>query len=162
MAVPTTTALTSRVPAGIKLKDGIKSVFAFNRAPTFSLWEKTAKMGKIDNGAPIVQTTMYNTTYETKAPQLLNDIDNATFKAAFDPNWWNQLTNILGRGNEGSITRHYPDGSYLDFYGYLKSIDEDALERGKQPEATCEIVVTNWDPVNNVEQGPVLTSVANT
>jgi hypothetical protein len=64
--------------------------------------------------------------------------------------------------NETTITVHFPDGSTLAFYGYLKTFEPQEMTEGEQPEAECEFVVTNWDPANRVEAGPVMVEVAGT
>lgn len=159
MAAPATTTRTT--PGGVKLKDGYRSLIGFALDPDVSFWEKTLKPPGIDNGDPIDQTTMWNDAWITKAEQALNEVTDGSLKCAYDPNVYNNIiTNLMSKN--GSITIRYRDGSTLDFYGYLKSFEPDEMVRGTQPEATVTFVATNFDPVNKVEQGPVLTSVSGT
>jgi hypothetical protein len=103
---------------------------------------------------------MHNATVTTKAAQALYDVPNAQTTVAYDPAVITQIQALVNQ--EGSITEHFSDGSTLSYYGYLKSFAPAEKTRGTQPEATIEIVVTNWDPINRVEAVPVLTSVAGT
>ena len=159
MAAPATTA--SSTPAGIHLSDGYSTKIAFERDPDVSFWEKTVAPPGLDGGDPIETTTMHNATFRTMRPRALYTLSEMTTTVAYDPNVYNNITdNLLNQ--EGSITIHFPDGSTLDFFGYLKAFEPSDHEEGSQPEATITIVPTNYVPTNNVEAGPVLTTVAGT
>jgi len=157
--MPPTTS-TRGTPAGIKLDDGFSTKIAFALNLTVSFWEKTVKIPGIDGGDAIETTTMHNVTWRTMSPRQLKTLTQATGKAAFDPNIYNDILSLINR--EGSITIRFPDGSTLDFFGYLKSVEFDDLEEGKQPELSYVIVPTNQDPTTGAEAAPVLTSVAGT
>ena len=158
MAAPTPVARGT--PAGLKLKDGQFTKLTFNDLPTLSVWEKAVKPPGIDGGDPIPQTTHHNVYWRTTAPRALRTLTQSTIKVAYDPNMVNQLESQVNR--EQGLTVTFPDGSTLAFFGFLKSVEFDDLVEGEQPEATIQIEPTNWDPVNDVEAGPVLTSVAGT
>lgn len=158
MAAPPTTARVA--PTGIKLDEGYQVLFAFSLNPSISVWEKSAKLPGISNGDPIPRTTQHNTTYHTKAPRKLNEITDGSMKVGYDPNCINQILAIVGK--EGAMTAHLPDGSTQDQWAYIKDFQPGEFSEGSPVEADMTIVVTNWDPVNRVEAGPVLTSVAGT
>lgn len=159
MAAPATTA--RQTPNGRKLKDGHKTKFTFALAPDICLWEKTLKPPGFDMGDPIDTTTMFNDAWETCAQQALAKLTNGSYKCAYDPNAYNTIITSL-KAKEGSCTVTYRDGSTLDFFGGIKSFIPDEHVRGTMPTATVEFFATNWDNTNNVEQGPVLTSVSGT
>ncbi len=159
MAAPATTVRAT--PTGIKLDEGFSTKIAFSRLAAASFWEKTVQPPGVDNGEPVDITTMHNIAWRTRNPRVLKDLTPHTTKAAYDPNFYNQIVNTLV-GAKGSVTVRFPDGSTLDYYGYLQKFEPDQIEEGKQPEATLTIVPTNWDYVNNVEAAPVLTSVSGT
>lgn len=154
------TSTTRQTPAGIKLDDGFACKVAFARDPDVSLWEKAVKPPGIDGGDPIDTSTMFNTVYRTMASRSLKTLTPMNFKAAYDPAVYPQLIELINA--EGAITVHFPDGSKLDFYGYLKSFEPDELVEGQQPEASVMIVPTNADPVTRAEVAAVMTSVAGT
>lgn len=159
-AAPPTTARGTPGPNGIKLPDGFKTTIAFALNSTVRFWEKTPKPPGVDGGEPIDQTTMLSTAWREMHPRSLKTLMPSTFKAAYDPAVYTDALTLINA--PGGITVHFPDGSTLDFWGYLQKIEPDNMEEGKQPEASITIVPTNFDPANHVEQGPVLTSVAGT
>lgn len=161
MAAPVPTPRTDPTGASvIKLRDGFSSKITFSRYPAVAFWEKQVKPPGIDGGEKIPQSTMFNVLWETFAPQSLLTLTDATCKAAYDPA---VLTTLLSMGNqEDTVTITFRDQSTYCFYGYLQKFEADELVKGTQPEATITVVCTNWDYVNKVEAGPVLTSVAGT
>lgn len=159
MAAPATTARVT--PAGIRLRDGFPSKIAFAKDSDVSFWEITVKPPGLDGGDAIDIDTMFNTTYSMRAEQALIMLTEGQVEAAYDPNVINNIISNLINQN-GSITIHFKDGSTLDFFGYLRTFDPQPLQKGQMPRATIAFTPTNYDPVNNVEAGPVLTSVAGT
>lgn len=159
MAAPATTVRLT--PVGIKLDEGFPTKIAFARSANVSLWEKTVQPPGVDGGEPVDTNTMHNLIWRTQNPRVLKTLMPHTFKCAYDPNAYNTIVSNLINAN-GSITVRFPDGSTLDYFGYLQKFEPDQIEEGKQPEATATIVPTNFDPVNHVEAAPVLTSVAGT
>lgn len=158
MAAPSTTVRVA--PPGIKMEDGYPTTLAFARDPNVNFWEKSVKPPGIDGGEAIDQTTMHNATWRTMAPRKLKTLTPVSTKAAWDPACYNEISQLINKS--GSITVRFPDGSTLDFYGYLKSFEPSEMSEGNQPEADITIVPTNFDPVNRVEAAPVLTEVTGT
>lgn len=158
MAAPTPSARVA--PVGIKLKDGFSALITLAADTDVSFWEKTVKPPGIDGGDSIEQTTMHSTTWRTFAARSLKTLTEMTCKAAYDPAVYTQLVSLINVPT--TVTVRFSDGSTLAFYGYLKMFDADEMSEGTQPEATCTIVPTNFDHVDKVEAGPVLSSVAGT
>lgn len=158
MADPTTTARVT--PDGIPLRDGYSTQIAFSQDSNICFWEKTVTPPSVDGGDPIETTTMHNSTWRTLAPRSLKTLGEIALTAAYDPDLYDEAVAICNV--EGSITVHFPDGSTLDFYGFLQSVEPQEHVEGDQPEANIVVVPTNWDPTNNVEAGPVMTEVAGT
>ena len=159
MATPATTSRST--PAGKILEDGHSTVIAFARDVDVSFWEKTTQPPGMEGGDPIDITTMHNSTWRTMAPRSLITLTPFTVTAGYDPNVYNNILNNL-LNQSGSITVHFPDGSTLDFYGYLQTFEPQANAEGTHPECNITIVPTNYDPTNDVEEAPVLTEVAGT
>jgi hypothetical protein len=158
MAAPTPSARVS--PAGIKLKDGFKTVITFAADTDISLWEKNVTPPGIDGGDAVAQTTMHNVTWRTMAPRQLKTLTDFKVTAAYDPAVYTQILAIVNV--ETTVTVTFPDGSTLAFYGFLKTLEFADLVEGTQPELTATVVPTNFDPVNHVEAAPVLASVVGT
>lgn len=158
MGAPTMTARTA--PTGTKLKDGHKITKAFAANAAVNLWEKVVMPPGADGGEPVDQTTQFNATYRTKSARTLKEITNASMTCAYDPA---ALSAILALVNvETSITDHFPDHSAWSYFGYLKSFKPGPIKEGEQPEAEVEIIVTNVDPSDNSEAGPVYTASGGT
>lgn len=158
MAAPTATVRTT--PTGKFLGDGHSTKIAFSRNAGVNLWEKTVKPPGIDGGDPVDVTTMHNITWTTLNPRKLRTMTESTFTAAYDPVVYTEILSLVNA--EGSVTVIFPDGSTLAFFGYLQKFEPNDNKEGEQPEATCTIACTNYDPTNDVEAGPVLASVAGT
>lgn len=159
MAAPATTARTA--PAGKMLEDGYSTRIAFARDADIEFWEKTVTPPGLDGGDAIDITTMHNVTYRTMTARSLVTLTEFTITAAYDPTVYTKILNNL-LNQPGSITCHFPDGSTLDFFGFLRVFEPQNHVEGTHPEATITITPTNYDPVNDVEASAVLTSVAGT
>lgn len=159
MAAPIPTARQD--PTGIMMTDGYRSLITFATDPDIELWEK-GPIGApgIDGGEAIETTTHHNDTYRTMASRALRTLTEFTFEFGYDPTIYTAGEALINY--ETTITRSYPDGSTLAFYGYLRMIEFADLQEGEVPTGTCTVTPTNFDPVNKVEAGPVMTSVAGT
>lgn len=157
-AAPTPTARGT--PAGIMLKDGYRSLFTFSLNPTISLKEVTITPGGEDLGDPVDQTTMWNDSYMTAAPQSLSQTGPTTIECAYDPNVLTELEAMKGVEQTGTLT--WKDGSTYAQYGWVNSWEIAQLVRGTQPRMTITWHNSNFDDTNNVEAGPALASVAGT
>lgn len=160
MAAPATT--TRGTPAGKRLVNSHQSLLAFARLPTFSVWEKEVNSPALDGGEPIDITSQHELLVRIREFRDLYDLLPFTIKCFCDPNAFKQAKNSLINQN-GSITRRYPDGSTLDFFGALTKYEEDpAPEDGQAVMVTLTITPSNYDPANRVEAEPVLTEVSGT
>ncbi len=158
MAAPVAAARST--PLGIFMDDGHSTKVAFSLDPDISLWEKTVTPPGIETGDPVDTSTMHNTVWRTFAERALKTLTPMTFTAAYDPDAYDEVLAIAG--TNGTITVHFPDLSTLAFFGILQNFQPGEHSEGAQPEATCTITPTNYDPVNNVEAGPVMTEIAGT
>jgi hypothetical protein len=158
MASPETTVRIE--PDGIDLPDGFSAKIAFAADPDISIWEKTVTPPGLDGGDSIDTTTMHNSIWRTKRARSLVTGTDAQVTCGYDPDCYDEILAILNV--EGSITVAFPDGSTYDFFGYLQKFEPSALQEGTYPEATLTIVQTDYDPVNHVEAGPIMTEVPGT
>lgn len=148
----TTTARST--PSGTKLENGFSTKIAFAADADVSLWEIGVKPPGIDGGDSVGQSTMHNTTWETKSPGALLDLSESTFQAAYDPAVYDQIVALVNVN--GWITVHFPDDSTLDFVGYLKTFDPQELTKNGRPVANVTIVPTNH--LSGVETAPDYTA----
>lgn len=150
------------IPSGFKLQDGYRTTITLSSNAAIQFWEKTVQGFTADGGEPIDETTMLNSRLTTRAPQsLLTNGPMTTHKVAYDPN---VIVAIRASINVPCVvTITYPTHATDCYYGYLKSFKADPLEKGKQPEATIELVETDVDYANGfVEAGPVYTPASGT
>lgn len=158
MAAPTITARTT--PTGFELPEGYRVTIAFAAKPAVQLWEKSVKPFGIDGGDPIDFTTQHNTDVMTQRPPHLKKITEITFTAGYDPDAMTDLMAMVN--NEDSITVHYPENSTHSFFGWLQKAEFSEMKVKEMPLGTFTVAVSNWDPVNKVEQKPVFTPAAGT
>jgi len=158
MAAPTPTARVT--PSGIMLRRGWKTLITFALDTDISIWEKSVQGAGQTIGDKIDITTMWNNDYKTSAPPALIEGTECKVTFAYDPACKSQIEAILGVPT--TITERSPDGSTYCYYGYLQDVEWGENQIDEFPEGTMTVVQTNSDHVNNVEAGPVLTSVAGT
>lgn len=158
MAAPATTART--VPTGFKMPEGFPITIAFASNPSVAFWEQSVKPFGEDVGDGIDTTTQHNTEWRTKASPRLKEASDVTGTAMYDPDARPAIRALVGR--EQAITIHYPDGSTDAFYGFLKQTEYSEAKPKESPTLNYTIVVTNWDPVNKLEVGPVHVASAGT
>lgn len=159
MAAPSVTAVGAA--AGIMMDDGHPTKIAFSRLPTVSLKEVSVQPPGVDGRDPIDITTMRSTRWTSRAPRTLLEMSDGSAEVAYDPNAYNQIVDTL-LNQEGSVTWHFPDGTTMAAWAFLQKFEPNEHTEGEMPTANITIVVTNYDPTNRVEAGPVITSVAGT
>jgi hypothetical protein len=147
-------------PTGIRLKDGWRSLATFSVNPTLCIEEVEITPGGFTLGTPVDQTTQWNVTYETAAPQGLRQQKDVTITFAYDPQAIVDLDAMAGI--EQTLTIKYKDGSTLANFGWLNETDYEPLRRGTQPRGRAMWHNSSFDPAGKVEAGPALASVAGT
>lgn len=158
MASPPVTVRT--IPTGVRVPDGFKTTIAFQLNTGVQFWEETVKPPGLDGGELIPTTTMLNIAYRTFAPKSLKTSQPITGKAMYDPNVIPELAAMLNF-NQG-VTVHLPTNATYSVWAALIKVDFEENEEGKPPMLTYTIGITNWDPVNQVEAGPLYTPAAGT
>lgn len=154
MAAPTPT--TRQDPNGRALGDGYPILITFASDPDIEFWEQSVTPPAFDGGDPVDATTQHNTTYRTKSPGSLIEVQDVSADVLYDPLVYPSVVAIINRAT--TVTVHFPDGSSLCFYGYLRSFKPNAAKEKEKPMATVTIVVTNMDPSDCSEYGPVYTA----
>ena len=158
MAAPGVTARIT--PTGFKMPDGYQTTYAFALNPAVQVWEQIVTPASQDGGEAIDTTTMFSAKYRTKDHQSLVDIMDAEVEAMYDPIMWIELLNMLNITQ--AITEHYPNHATLAYWGFLRKVQKMPMEIGKPPKCKLTITVSNWDPINFVEAGPVFTDSSGT
>lgn len=157
-ANPTVTARVT--PTGFKMPDGYQTLIAFKINPAIQFWEKEVTPIGWKGGDAIDTTTMLNQVVKTKDAQHLKENTEVAFVAAYDPNNWNGVRELINANN--AVTVIFPSGAKVSFWGYLRDAMPQAHKIGEMPTMQGVIVVTNWDPVNFVEVQPLFSASAGT
>jgi hypothetical protein len=146
------------MPVATLLQDGFKTLIAITGV-TALFEEIEVQPSALDAGGPISQSTMRNTRYRTSMGKKLITQGKLTVKVAYDPAVIPQMVGILGVNK--SITKTFPNGNTVQFWGFVDKFTPDTMKEGDRPEATMEIEVTNLN-ASNAETGPVFTASTTT
>ena len=158
MAAPTPSARIA--PTGRKLGDGYQTLVAVASDTNMSFWENSITPPGLMADPPVDTTSMLNTRYHTFSPGTLITMTEFQMTGFYDPALYSSIVTIINVPT--TITVHFPDGSSVCFYGYVKDFKPNALERGKPPDATITVQPTNQDPTTCNEEDPVYTAGSGT
>lgn len=136
------------------LQDGFSTTISFSLNTAIKFYEKTVTPVGMDAGGEIDTTTMRNVRFRTRNPKALITASESSTTVAWDPAAYSSVITMLGQNQ--SITITLPDGSTLQFWGWLDKFVPGEHAEGTQPTATCTIVPSNHDN-SFVEQAPVPT-----
>lgn len=109
----------------------------------------------VDNGDPIDNTTLDNTTWMTKQAQKLKEATSVSFSALLDPTDWDNFVSECG--NEQLLSENFSGVGTLQFWGYLRNVEAEEGEKGSPWTITGEIIPTLMN-ASSVETAPVWTS----
>lgn len=158
MAAPSATS--PQDPSGTKLDHGFRTRVVFSSNPTVALWLIEAELPEVEGGDPIDNTDMHNLTQRTKRLRKLIERMNAESVWHYAPKSRAQIDEMINR--EQTVTYWLSDGSSHAFYGGITNAKYSKFDEENDPRVTLQITETDWDPVNDVEAGPVTTEVAGT
>ncbi len=122
------------------LTDGFSTTINLTGAGTTFI-EKTVTPPAVDGGGKNDITGMRNITYRTAVPKKLKTLDKMTLKVYYDPAFYNTTIAQINVLQQIQIT--FPDTHTVTIWGWLNKFTPDALEEGKEPEATIEIEIGN-------------------
>lgn len=141
------------------LTDGFSTIYSFALGGGVfgtEIKEKEVTPPGMDGGGPNDTTTMRNATFRTTQPKKLITMTESTFTAAYDPavpySTWIGVYNVIQ-----TINVTFPDGSQVDFEGWLNSAKPNAHKEGEQPTMTVQVIPSNSSS-NGVEVPPAYTA----
>ena len=137
----------------VQMDDGHSTLLIIDADPDICFWEKTVKPPGMDGGDPIDTTTMHNLTWRTMVSRSLVTMTPCNLTAAYDPEMWCYVPSLIN--SEGLMAVLFPNGDLLGFYGFLQSVEPQDHSEGAQPECNIVIGITNNDPSDRSEWGPV-------
>lgn len=137
------------------INDGFSTTISFSLSPTVKFKEKTVTPPSLDGGGENETTTMRNTLWRTKQPKVLLSLGNMSFTASYDPEMYVDAVAMLNKNQ--LITVNFPDGSTLDFWGWLNDLTPNENVEGSQPTLNGTVMCSNQDNSGN-EVAPVWTA----
>ena len=140
-----------------RLDDGFATLITFPSAPTIKFYEKEVTPPGISGGGENDTTTMRNTAWRTKAPKRIKTLTEMSASVAYDPAVYDDVVAILQENQ--LINVEFPDGSSVDFWGWLDEFTPNAAKEGEQPTANIKVIPSNQDN-SGVEQAPVYNAPA--
>jgi hypothetical protein len=135
-----------------RIDDGFSTTLEFADFPTVAFYEKTVTPPGMSGGGANDTTTMHNTTWRTMAPKQLKTMSEGSAKVSYDPVVYQDVVSMINVNQ--LITVNFPDGSSLDFWGWLDEFTPDEVSEGAQPTATIKIIPSNQND-SLVETAPV-------
>ncbi len=136
-----------------RLDDGFSTIITLENLPTVKLYEKEVTPPGITAGGPIETTTMRTTTWRTNAPRQLKSLSPVSATVAFATEVVPQM--IAQVGINQLITVTFPDGSTIQFYGWVEEFTPAAFTEGEQPTATLTVQPSLVDPDTGETSPPV-------
>jgi len=136
-----------------RLDDGYQTLISFANNPTVHFWEKSVTPPGMDGGGPTATTTMHNTQLRTFAPKFLVTMTEGSMVCAYDPVVYDEIiTNLLNQNQLITVT--FPDGSTVQFWGWVDKFTPNEHTEGEQPTANVSIQPSNQND-SGVETLPV-------
>lgn len=135
-----------------RLDDGFKTLVTFANFPSVKFYTKTVTPPGMSGGGGNDTTTMHNTRYRTMAPKKLMTMTEATQTAAYDPQVYSDIPNMMQVNQY--ITMTFSDGSQVKFWGWLDEFTPGEIKEGEQPTAEIKLIPSNQNS-SGVETGPL-------
>lgn len=127
----------------LRLDDGFSTLITLANIPTIKLYEKEVTPPGFDLGGPIDTTTMRNSAWRSSAPRQLKTLTQVTATVAYATDALDSILAQLGINQLVTVT--FPDGSSLEFYGWIEQFTPGAHKEGEQPTATLTVHPSNRD-----------------
>ena len=138
-----------------RLDDGFSTTIDFADFPSLGglvMWEKTVTPPGVSGGGANETTTMRNTALRTNAPKKLKSMGEGGATVAYDPAIY---TTLFAAVNVNQlITINYPDGSNIQFWGWLDNFEPSEIVEGEQPTADLTFICSNQNAAGE-ETAPV-------
>ena len=135
-----------------RMDDGFSTTIEFAEDSDVQMWEKEVTPPGVSGGGEIPTTTMQNTTWRTRSPKSLIDLQPCTFVVAYDPAVYDEIIAMINTNQEITIT--FPDDATLVFWGWLDEFTPNALVEGEQPTAEVTLIQSNRN-ASDAETSPV-------
>ena len=134
------------------LRDGHSTILTFANIPNVNFLEKEITPPGVDGGGENDVTTMRNEVWRTRQPKKLKTLTPLTLTVAYDPAIYDDVEAQLQVVQLVTIT--FPDGSEVDFFGWIDSFLPGPHVEGEQPTAEMTVIPSNENELQE-EVSPV-------
>ena len=134
------------------LRDGHSTILTFANIPNVNFLEKEITPPGVDGGGENDVTTMRNEVWRTRQPKKLKTLTPLTLTVAYDPAIYDDVEAQLQVVQLVTIT--FPDGSEVDFFGWIDSFLPGTNVEGEQPTAEMTVIPSNENELQE-EVSPV-------
>ena len=135
----------------LRMDDGFSTIITLANIPTVKIYEKDVTPPGMTAGGPIETTTMRNTAWRTFSPRQLKSLTEANATVAYATVEFDTIFGEIGKNQLVTVT--FPDGSAIEFYGWLEEFTPATHTEGEQPTASMKIQPSNRDN-NGLETEP--------
>lgn len=125
----------------LELRDGMATLIEFSLKPNIKLYEQEVTPMGISGGGAIPQSNMRNQTWHTKWPKSLRNADDIPATVSYAPIAYTDILDIH-QVNQLIVVRH-PDGTGIQFWGWLEEFKPASNKEGEKPTASILICVSN-------------------
>jgi hypothetical protein len=125
----------------VRLDDGHATIVTLSEAPTIKLYEKEVTPPGMSAGGPIDTTTMRNVGWRTFSPRQLMTLTPTTATVAYATEAIPVLYDLVGVLQQITVT--FPDGSSVEFWGWIESFTPGSNVEGEQPTASITFQPSN-------------------
>jgi hypothetical protein len=121
--------------------------YALGTGVSILLKEVSVTPPGVEGGGPNDTTTMRNVNWRTKQPKHLKELSDGACVFQYDPAIYDQILSIVNVN--GVIRLDFPDGSALQFWGWLNNFTPGEAVEGAMPTATGTVHCSNQDDAGN-------------
>ena len=134
------------------LNDGHSTILTFANISNVNFLEKEVTPPGVDGGGENDITTMRNVRWRTRQSKKLLTLTSQSVTVAYDPAIYDDVVEQFQVNQLVTVT--FPDGSQLDFFGWIDSFIPGTNVEGEQPTAELTVIPSNQD-LNENEIEPV-------
>ena len=139
------------------MTDGHATLVEFSADTDVLFEEVETQPPGVEGGDGKRVSSMRNTAWHTKAPNVLKDLLDSGVTVIWDPATYDECIALINVNM--SITFTFPDGSTLVVWGWMKSFQPNKHKEGEQPTAEIAIIFSNRNG-SGVETAPVYAAAA--
>ena len=133
------------------LTDGFSTTYTFSLNPSVRVKEIDVTPPPVQGGGKVDQTNMRNSAWRTASPKDLKTLGAAAAEVAYDTAAYDDIIAMVNVNQ--LITVNQPDGTHLNFWGWIDVFTPSKNTEGTRPTATMTMEPSNLNN-SGVETAP--------